>query len=262
MSQDNADTFEHIGDAIEQVEKNIEESKKKKKFDDSTVFHGMNSYGEKFDGVYMKVGELREDLPKFKEYYYERRKESPNYSAMKILAEFNEMISPRRFYPYKNQYRQWRKRWDADILSIIHNAKVVAENKVRSIVQTRDVEGGTIVPSYESLELGTQTLGGELINDAMGILKKDQEMGEDYFEDELLVKRRKYVLDVFKYVGDSVNKKEALRLKKAQGQRETASFMMDLLRASTAGKISDEQMELIRDSVPTVNEEPTQTQTT
>lgn len=235
----------------------VVEGRKKAGFTDMDIFGGKNPYGDKFDGVYTRVAEMRDLLPEFKELYYERRKENPNYSAMKLIAEFNDLIHPKRFYPYKNQYRVWRRRWDADILAMLRGAKLATDSEVNKLIQTRDADGVILPPSDELLEMGSRTMAGELMNDAMGMLHYDQNLGEDFFEDEILVKRRKYVLDVFKHVSDSVTKKEAIKLKKAQGQRETASFMMDLLRQSTAGKITPEQMDTLKSVVaPAPNPAP------
>jgi hypothetical protein len=89
------------------------------------------------------------------------------------------------------------------------------------------------------------------------MLRQDQESGEDMYEDEILIKRRHYVLNVFNFVMRAVNQKEALLIKKQQEKRETASFLMDLIRKSTAGRVTPEEMTLLKSSiVPAQNEQP------
>jgi hypothetical protein len=208
-------------------------------------------YGDDFDGRYMRISELRDLIPQFKDFYYEKKKDNPNIPAIKIILMFNELIAPKRFYPWANQYRVWRKKWDADIARMTLGAELALEKpKVRAINKTRDENNNLIiVPTESELEAGAKTLGGELMNDAMRMLRQDQISGEDLYEDEILIKRRHYVLNVFNYVMRAVNAKEALNIKKNQEKRETASFLMDLIRKSTAGRVTPEEMNLLKSSI-------------
>jgi len=104
------------------------------------------------------------------------------------------------------------------------------------------------VPSDDSLEAGAKTLGGELLNDALSILKRDQKE-EELYEDEVIVKRRNYVLNVYNYITRSAHSKETLRLKSNAEKRETMGFLMDLMSRATAGKMTDENMALLKQSV-------------
>ena len=110
------------------------------------------------------------------------------------------------------------------------------------------------MPDEYALEVGTHTLAGELLNDAMDILKRDQD-SEEAYEEEIIIKRRNYVLNVFNYITRAVHGKEALKLKSNADKRETFGFLTSLINMSTAGKITDEQMELLKQSIPPKKED-------
>ncbi|MBT9151003.1 MAG: hypothetical protein DDT40_01184 [candidate division WS2 bacterium] len=85
------------------------------------------------------------------------------------------------------------------------------------------------------------------MNDAMNILKKDQ-VYEEHYDDEVIMKRRNYVLNVFNFVTRAVHSKQALLIRGQSERRETAGFLMDLVRRSTAGKITPDEMVLLKQS--------------
>ncbi len=201
------------------------------------------------DGLYMKIGDLKEFIPRFKDYYYDKKQENPNASVIGIITSFNEMIAPDKFYPYPTQYRIWRKKWDREILEKAMGAVLAVESPVSKAIKTRDEQNNLMIPTDEDMEDGAKTLGAELVNDAMMMLKKDQAMGEDMFTDEMLVKRRRYVLTVYNHVISAANRKEALKIKKQQEKRETAGFLMDLIRSSTAGHMSQDDIDILKGSV-------------
>jgi len=211
-------------------------------------------YEANFDGRYMRLDEIREFIAQFKEYYYEKKMENPNLASRKIINDFNTTIHPNKFHPYTQQFRRWRKRWDEEIISRLEGARVYLDSPEVKAIQTRDEQNNLLVPSEKELESGAKNLAGELMNDAMTMLKGDQQ-NEDLFEDEVLIKRRQYVLSVFNYVIRAVNAKDALNIKRNQEKRETAGFLMDLVRRSTAGGISENDMSLLKDSLPTKQHE-------
>jgi len=206
-------------------------------------------YEKDFDGRYMKLNEIREFIPQFKEYYYEKKLENPDLASRKIINNFNDVIAPSIFHPYTQQFQRWRKRWDEDIMSRLEGARVYLDSPEVKAIQTRDKRNNLLIPSEGELNSGAKNLAGELMNDAMTMLKSDQQ-NEDLYEDEVLIKRRHYVLSVFNYVIRAVNAKEALSIKKNQEKRETAGFLMDLVRRSTAGGISIKDMSLLKNSLP------------
>lgn len=204
------------------------------------------SFYENFDGRYQKVGEIKELLPQFKMFYYAERKREPARSAIKIINDFNRRIMPLTFFPWEKQYRLWRKKWDAELLA--EQNYLLEQREIRQLVKLRDEQDAAIVPNEQALELGAHTLAGELLNDAMNLLKRDQE-SEDAYDEEILVKRRNYILNVFNYVTRAVHGKEALKLKSNADKRETLGFITDLINRSTAGKITPDEMQLLKQSV-------------
>ena len=201
------------------------------------------SFYENFDGRYQKIGELKELIPQFKAFYYAERRKDPERSAIKIINDFNRQIVPLTFFPWEKQYRLWRKKWDAELI-----AEQTYKREQRQLIKMRDEHNALVVPDEHTLEVGTKTLAGELLNDAMGILKRDQE-NEDSYDDEILVKRRAYILNVFNYVTRAVHNKEALKLKSNADKRETFGFLTALIRRSTAGKITPEEFRLMEQSI-------------
>lgn len=204
------------------------------------------SFYENFDGRYHKVGEIKELIPQFKVFYYtEKRKESER-SAIKIINDFNKQIAPLTFFPWEKQYRLWRKKWDAELLA--EQGYKQQQGKMCQIIKLRDEQSAVIVPDESALEIGAHTLAGELLNDAMDILKRDQQ-NEDSYDEEIIVKRRNYILNVFNYVTRAVHSKEALKLKSNADKRETFGFLTALINRSTAGKITQEEIQLMHNSL-------------
>lgn len=202
---------------------------------------------EGFDGHYHKVGEIRDLIPQFKAFYYAERRKDLSKSAVKVINEFNRQIAPLTFFPWEKQYKLWRKKWDTELLA--EQGYKQQQREIRQIIKLKDEQNVAIVPDEYALEVGARTLAGELLNDAMGILKQDQD-SEDAYEDEIIIKRRNYILNVFNYVTRAVHGKEALKLKSNAEKRETAGFLIALLNRSTAGKITDEEMEMLKQSIP------------
>lgn len=203
--------------------------------------------GEWYDnfGGFQKLVEIRDLIPRFKDFYYEKKLENPNASVLKIVNDFNVSIAPDKFHPYAAQYRRWRKHWDSEISDKLLGMKLQTV-EVKAI-KTRDENNNLIVPSEDELEGGAKNLAGELMNDAMTMLKNDQQL-EELYDDEIIVKRRHYVLNVFNFVMRAVHTKQALAIKANAEKRETAGFLMELVRRSTAGKITTEEMSLLKQS--------------
>ena len=205
------------------------------------------SFYENFDGRHHKLNEIRDLIPQFKAFYYAEKRLNPTKSAVTIINAFNSQISPFTFFPWEKQYKLWRKKWDGELLAE-QNYKIETR-KMRQVIKMRNEHDVELVPANEALEAGARTLGGELLNDAMNILTKDQE-NEDAYEDDIIVKRRAYVLNVYNYVTKTVHGKESLRLKSNADKRESSGFLMDLLHRATAGNMTEDELELLKQSVP------------
>lgn len=204
------------------------------------------SFYEGFDGKYHKVGEIQGLIPQFKEFYFTERRQEPEKSAIKIINDFNKQISPLTFFPWEKQYRLWRKKWDAILLA--ENGYREEQKKVRQLIQLKDTQGVDVVPNEYALEAGTNTLAGELLNDAIGMLKADQ-TDSDLYEEEILIKRRSYILNVFNYVNRAVQGKESLKLKSNADKRETLGFLTEMINRSAAGQITPNEFKMMRESL-------------
>lgn len=211
------------------------------------------SFYENFDGRYHKVHEIRDLIPQFKAFYYAEKRKDLSMSAIKIINAYNAKITPLTFFPWEKQYKSWRKKWDAELLAI--QGYHEEQKEVRQLIRVRDERNALVVPEDETLEAGARTLGGELLNDALGILKKDQEE-EELYDDDIIVKRRNYVLNVYNYVTRSSHSKEALRLKSNAEKRETMGFLMDLMSRATAGKMTDDELDLLKQTTSSVVNSP------
>ncbi len=221
-------------------------------------------YGESFTGC-MKVGEIKDLLPAFKEYYYARKKEDVNTTLTSIIKGFNVEIwetVQRRFHPYPTQLRLWKRKWDLDIMGQMADKEFtdLEPRKVRQVIKTRSEDRVVILgaPGDSELEAGVRTLGGELLNDSLQMLKDDQDL-EEIYDDETLMRRRNYIVNVFAHTTRMVQGKAALMLKASEEKRNSASFLMTLLAKATAGKMTDEELGLLKTAyAPKENAQPVQ----
>lgn len=213
---------------------------------------GIAYYGDSFLR-YQTVPEIRHLIPAFKELYYQRMIADPKAKLTHIVREYNNSINDEGifFHPNTTSLRQWKKKWDKDILEKkgMMLEVITPEKKVQQVLKTRASQEHGVTeyasPTYETLEEGLQTLGGELMNDAMQMLRDDQEL-EDIYESDELMKRRTYITNVFAHVTKMVHGKAALLLKASQEKRENAGFLMDLMKKATAGTMSVAEIQALK----------------
>ena len=218
---------------------------------------GKGTYGEKFTR-FQTVKDLKDDIPAFKEYFYTEKVKDFKRKVYDLVREFNVMVmypDGKTFHPYGGQIKSWEKRWNYDLIEQkkIDNMPVPEQKAIAQIMYTRKprAQGGGLElgkVGYDDLEKGVQTLGGELLNDALQMLQDDQAL-EELYDDEVLVKRRKYVVDVFSNVTKMVHGKTNLNLKVSAEKRENANFMMTLLGRAASGEMSDEELEVLEMSI-------------
>lgn len=222
---------------------------------------GIAFYGAENFKRWNKVGEIVGLLPLWKEFYYERRVKEENISITALLKEFNQKHAypeSLTFHPYPTQVKIWRTKWDRDILEKKMEMKVAlvpsTQKEIRQIIKTKEGDN-FVAPDDVSLEQGVRTLGGELINDALQMLRDDQNLGELY-SDEVLLKRRNFIVNVFAHTTRLVHGKATLMLKASAEKREGAGFMMGLLAKAASGKMTDEEMNMLKStySKPVVTE--------
>ena len=223
---------------------------------------GLDYFGERFI-YFQKIEEYRDLIPAFKDMYYAEKKTNPGCTMKSILRKFNlEVCAPlnRNFHPYLTNTKLWRTKWDRDIASQLQaeGATELAKREVQQVIKTRNEDGRLDLGAVSdgALEAGARTLGGELLNDAMQMLKDDQDL-EEVYTDEVLIKRRAYIVNVFGHVTKLVHGKAALLLKASQEKRENASFLMTLLAKASSGKLTDEEMGMLNTTyAPKKTEEP------
>ena len=227
---------------------------------------GIQVYGEKFT-KFMRLPEYVDLLPAFKEFYYQAKVKNPNEALSRILRAFNaEVCEPmgKNFYPSMPQTRIWRKKWDLDLMQQMTDKDLVISEKknIHQVIKTRNEQNELVTGIQDNdLEAGVKTLGGELLNDAMQMLRDDQEL-DDIYTTEELIKRRNYVVNVFSHATRLVHGKSALMLKASEEKRNTASFLMSLLARATAGTMTEDEMNLLKTAyAPKVEQQPTKVTT-
>lgn len=207
-----------------------------------------------FDGRYRKTEELRPHLAAFADFFKEKRfhPDGSKYSTLKIVDDFNATLpeGERTFWPNPSVYARWRKRWEAEIEGRLQDAQTRLANRTQNpLVRMED----GVPTEYTDIEQGAQSLAAELLNDARATLRETNER-EEYFDDEVVVKRKMYSLNVFNFVMKAAHTKQAIDLKRHAEGRETANFMLDLMKMARAGKLSTEARTLVRDSLSHVTE--------
>ena len=237
------------------------ETIKKKKLDPV----GLQIYGDGFTG-YQRIAQLNDLISAFKDFYYQAKIKDPNEVLRNIVQGFNsEVCAPigdRRFFPSMSQLRTWRRKWDLDLMQQAQDKDLIITEKknIHQIIKTRDEERKLVLGQADdnALEAGVRTLGGELLNDAMQMLRDDQELDEIY-DDDTLIKRRNYIVNVFAHATRLVHGKAALMLKASEEKRNNAGFLMSLLARASAGKMTDEEMSLLKTSYAPKQNEPVTT---
>lgn len=207
---------------------------------------GQALYGPNFEEYTLAASYASHIVP-FRDFYIKYMIANPDARVKDPINAYNETIAPEQLYPRATIYQRWRAKWDIEVAR--QRGTLIEAEPVRQVIQTKRDEQ-LMVPTHESLESGAQHLGGMLINDALSMLEKDQQVGDELYEPDELIKRRGYALNVFSYVMKASHSKQALKIKQNAETRETASFMMDIMKMATAGKLEGDQLSLLVDSIP------------
>lgn len=207
----------------------------------------------KFTGKKSKVEEVREHLPLFRDYYIKHRvKEGKKTSLITLVDNFNEENPDIYFFPNISVIQKHRKLWDGEIAKRITPDRQEQlmilqslESKKRSTIvpMTRD----QIIPTSDNLVAGAAQLGKVLVDDAFQTMQDSQSNG--YEDEEILIKKKQYALNVFSYVMRAAQGSQMVDIKRNAEKRETAGFMLDLMSRATAGNLSSEDMQLLTGSV-------------
>lgn len=214
-----------------------------------------------FEGNFSKMEDMRERIPVFKDFYIERRiaADGTKTSLIRLVDQFNEITPPGNFFPSSKQFARWRKQWDGVIAGKFSDPNLAAATtellekrgagsiakQLASVYKDKKKTSEHLVPSAAELEEGAATLGEMLLVDAAHTLKDTQER-EEVFEDEVVVKRKMYALNVFNFVMKASHKRAEVDIKRHAEGRETAGFMLDLIARATAGNITEAELSLLK----------------
>lgn len=219
-----------------------------------------------FEGKFSRIEEMRTRIPAFREFYLEKRfaPDGTKMSLVRLVDMFNEMTPPHDFFPQMNAYNRWRRDWDGELIGKFKSpelrlaAKKALEkrggnNSIAHMLMKIKKEGSRevaeyMVPDAQQLEDGASTLGEMLLFDAAHTLKDTQDR-EEVYDDEVVVKRKMYALNVFNFVMRSAHKRHEIDIKRHGEARETAGFFVDLLARAQAGKLSTAELEVLKGSV-------------
>lgn len=212
---------------------------------------GKSYYGD-FFSKYHRIGEIKDLIPEFKEYYYERKIKDAKAGLLDILQTFNkETAYPRgkQFHPYPSQVKAWITKWNKDIneKKLEQGLEVIPRSPTKQIIRTRGEDEELTLGSVDTpmLEMGLNTLAGELMNDALQTMKDTQDL-EETFTTEEIVKRKNYVLNVMAHTTRLVHGKAALMLKASEEKRNNASFLMDILAKAASGQMTQEEIDTLK----------------
>lgn len=217
---------------------------------ETTFIAGVKMYGERFLS-YTPAMEIRDIVALFKDFYCSAKLKNPQESVSVIVRKFQvEVCDPmqRVFMPNIARLYKWREKWDLEMKYLGWREKREIQTgleEVKKIVKMTEKDKEDVAPSDESIEGGARTLAGELLNDAMRMLRSDQNVEEAYTTDELM-KRRGYVVNVLAHATRLAHGKASLKLQASKEKRDTAGFLMDLMAQATSGKMTDEEMTLLK----------------
>jgi hypothetical protein len=187
--------------------------------------------------TYQRVGEIAHLVHSFRDFWKEAKRLSPNRTRAQILEQFGLSILPQTFNPFPNQLTSWEKKWGYE-MERDHSKP------------TFSADGVPVIRTDESLMMGA-TLGSKskrladvLMDDALRMLNED----EDEYSAETNIKRKDHAMKVMAHVWKLDQKDQELALKRNADKRESAGFLMNLVRKATAGKLTENELELMRGS--------------
>jgi len=201
---------------------------------------------------------LEEIIEGFRLFYMEERK-AGRTDLMQIFREYRkntQMYKKIWFNPYPNQVKGWIKNWEQSLP--VHIRKVAI--KGRDTVKKNQVNVKAI--EYADLEDGSKNLQSLLIDDAEQLMKESNtdyeliDVAGGYWSKEeyekTRIKKKALALSIAKEVLSGVHKHQTIQIKRNKEGRETAGFLMDLMKQATSGELSEKDLELLDNSVPSV----------
>lgn len=158
------------------------------------------------------------------------------------------------FNPYRNVVEGFFRRWEQSLP--FHVKKIVRNKDTQKMPEKRVLMKEV---AYHELESSSKNLQQILVDDALDLIdesKKDYEAidanggiwGRTDYE-KIRLAKKKLALAISEKVLAGAHKYQLIALKKNSEKRATAGFLMDLVRRSAAGDISEQEMEVLENSV-------------
>lgn len=213
-----------------------------------------------WDERYRRVVEVMPKLAAFRDWFMENRYDptKKKVALRNLVDSFNEaMTDPvdRDFWPNPKFLKRHCDIWDKELLE--RNAAARQIGLLRTEISKQLAVGDEaaariaieLVPTEESTERKMRTLGDFLLDDAMDEMSQAAEELGPESDSELMLKRKKYALNVYSTVVKTVQRDKELALKMKAEDRESAGFMLNLINSAIAGKLTPEMIALMNGSI-------------
>lgn len=204
------------------------------------------------------IGDVPKIVEEFRQFYLQQRN-AGRYDYKGIFREFRkdkEINQNIWFNPYPNMLDILYRRWEGELPMTMRKITV----KKKTVAKKGVDDTATVLKeiAYHTLEDGAKNLQSLLIDDASKLIQEsnvefqaiDDNGGmwrkDDY--ERIRLAKKKVALSIASDVLKGAHRFELIKIKKNAEGRETASFMMDLVRRSTAGEIGDEEMAVLENA--------------
>jgi hypothetical protein len=204
------------------------------------------------------VGEQQHIVEKFHQYYLEQRN-AGRTDYKQIFREFRKDLDIEGiwFNPYPNMLEGYYRKWEAELPMTLR--KITFKKRKLPVKGVDDKPTVLKEIAYHQLEDGAKNLQSMLVDDATKLIEESNEEFEaidanggmwrrDDWE-KIRLQKKKVALSIASEVLKGAHRHELIKIKKNAEGRETASFMMDLVRRSTAGEVSDEEMGILQTAI-------------
>lgn len=201
---------------------------------------------------YTRVDEYKDLLPIFREYYLSHRK--LGWSKRELMSNFRiDITEPldRIFLPPSQEVDKFIKKWEREIYVEQQRKKLektdaitLAAHPTDSLLPPStltDPEAVKVEVKRRDIEESLKTLSEMLVEDATKVIQN----ADDDVDDELLVKKKNYALNVARHLIAGVQKDKLIALKKNADTRDSAHFLMGLMSKAMAGKLSGDELEIL-----------------
>lgn len=203
------------------------------------------------EGVWSKVGDLMPHLAAFKAYYMAKRySHGGKQSSFRALVDgYNATLPTPAIFPRNNWLMARAEEWDDQAMDAIGRKPTEAPTALTPQEQ-HSVELSAAIdrpkPPVRSQESRLGTLGDALLDDALVSIQITSD------DPEIALKQKTYALNVYNYVTRNKLKQREIDIKEGAGKLANAGFMLDLLNAAATGKLTAENLALLKEAGATV----------